>query len=949
MGNVFLQKWHVLWILMLLSGFVHAQKARLSGYVNDAYDKEPLIGASVKVTDGTNPIGTTTDANGHFSFDLPVSKIYTLYISSLGYADHTIESISLQEGGLADLPITLDRASKEIEEITVTAGRVTGSQKAVLSEIKAAAQVASGISSEQIKISQDKDAAQVMARIPGITIVDNKFVMVRGLPERYNQVLLNNVIAPSTEVDRRTFSFDLIPSNVLDRMMVYKSGTAEDVGDYAGGLIKLYTQSHPGNDFLDMSLSVGYRTGTTFSKFLNAPGGSASDLLGFDRSRGLPEGFPSTQSMRESSRRSQLRVDAGRSLSNSFEPQEQTALPQLGLSLAGGKVWRTKGNKEISTLTALNYAQSYQYFNRSFHRYFTQEKGETGRPEPIQHWFDYNDHNYEKENRVGIVSNWMLRFDSDNRIEFRNLFNQIGENVTVLREGVEYQQYAGMPRKNYLMSYRGRSIYNGQVEGTHSLGKGGSSLNWVLGANYLNESEPDLRRFRTFQPSPDDVFQMILPPSSNLFDAGRYYGSLNEKGLEQGLNFEKRLGKGTNDAIKIKTGYLVSYRSREFSARYFSYLYPGQNDPNVGEQIKRMPLSDIFSSSNIKTVDGLTIEEGTRNIDQYGASNLLAAGYVSTQIPLGKLHANVGMRLEYNRQKLDALDDAGNALKVDDPLWSPLAFINLDYKFGPKSQLRFAYGRTVNRPEFRELAPFVYYDFKMDVSKVGNPRLKTAFIHNFDMRYEWYPREGETVSLGVFYKQFQNPIETQIFVMTEQPGLGYTNASSGRNYGAELELRKSLKGVTSSGFLDRFAINLNASVISSEVRYVDTGALAQDGRRPLQGQSPYIINAGIYYSDPVSGTKVGLGYNVFGRRIFAVGSYLFPTIYELPRHSMDLTVTQQITQKASLKLGVQDILNAPFRFYQDSNVDGKVAMDDDHPIFNYKKGTLFTLTFNYSF
>jgi hypothetical protein len=935
-------------ILLLFPLLANAQTGTLKGVVSDSLNKEPLIGVTVKI-EGAGGQGQVTDIDGKFSFSRIDPGKYTVTFTYLSYKTLTLKDVKVAENAITTLDVGMQPATQELQNVVISATRNTGTQKAVIEEIKNAENVVNGVSSDQIKQSQDRDAGQVMSRVPGVTIVENRFVMVRGLPERYNQVMINNVIAPSTEVDRRTFSFDLIPSNVLDRMMIYKSGMADNPGDFAGGLTKIYTQNRTDNDFISFSLSSGFRSGTTFSDFENAPGGNATDLLGFDSKRGLPDNFPTTADIKAAPRRSELRQTAGRLLENNFETQQQTAMPNMGGTLNFGKNWKLgKSEKKLSTVGAINYSQSQQYYVRDFHRYFSWEKEDRLKGIPIQDWFDYKDHSYEKENRVGLISNWQLKLNAFNKIDFRNLYNQIGENTTVIREGMEYQQFSGKQRRNYMLGYRGRSIYNGQAEGTHTFSRSRASLTWILGMNYLSENEPDLRRFRTVQPGKEE-FQMILPPSSNLFDAGRYYGNLRESGYSHMLNFDKALGKSDDGSFTIRAGYMIDYRKREFAARYVSYLYPGTNDPTIGEEIKKMPLSTIFAPENLKMVDGLVIEEGTRNIDQYSASNLLGAGYVSTQIKRGDFTVNAGLRAEYNVQKLNSMDDAGKPLNVNNPILSPLGFLNVGYHITEKQTLRFAYGRTVNRPEFRELAPFVFYDFKMDASKVGNPNLQTCTINNFDLRYEIYPRDGEMLSIGTFYKNFINPIETQIFVMTEQPGLGYTNAESAYNYGVEVEIRKSMQGVTSSNFLNRFSLNLNASLIKSQVSYSDTVVLAQDSKRALQGQSPFIINAGLEYNHSEAGLQVSAGYNIFGERIYAVGSYLFPTIYELPRHALDVTVSKKLSKTTTLKVGVQDALNARYRFYQDSDISGKADVSIDHPIFTYRRGALYTATFTFKF
>lgn len=928
----------LLLVFSSLTGF--SQAGIISGIIQDSLNQKPIGGANISINGVKG--GVVSNANGKFIFNHVEPGTYTVTASYVGYAPLQIEQVKVAAGTKVELTFALSTATGELGDVVIRATRATGkTQGAVIREIKTANQVVSGVSEQQIKLSQDRNAAQVMSRIPGITVVDGRFIMVRGIPERYNQVLLNNAIAPSTEVDRRTFSFDLIPSGVLDRLLIYKSGSPENTGDFAGGLIKVYTSNAQENNFTSVTVSTGFRQGTTGKDFIQSKG-SSTDFLGFDNGfRKLPNGFP-TENLRNLPNRSQQRADAAHLLKNNFAMQNSTAIPDFGVGLSMGRFWDI-GTKRLSTLTAINYSQSIASYSKQFNRYLEQ----TDFTKPVEHRFDYTDNVYEKENKIGLISNWMLKMNALNKIEFKNLFNQIGENHTVLRKGEDFFQGAGLTRQNYMYQYRARTVYSGQLQGTHNLSKSNASLMWVLGANYLGEQQPDLRRFRTIETAEKSgEFRMVLPPSSNLYDAGRFFGSLKEKGVSQGLNYEKKLKATSDNPITLKAGYLVDYRKRDFNTRYFSYFYPGAGSIEEMQRLETLPLDQIFANENIKTTDGFLLEEGTRASDSYTASNLLTAGYVGAVVPIGKLNISGGLRAEYNILKLNTANDAGSNIKVDNKVFSPLAFLNLDYDLG-KNKLRFAYYRSVNRPEFRELAPFLFYDYEFDAEKYGNPNLKTAQIENFDLRYEMYPRDGETISIGAFYKYFRNPIETRILIRSESPAFSFQNAKSGYDFGLEFELRKSLKGLTNSDFLDKISANLNASYIVSEVDYGVDATLGQDSKRALQGQSPYIINAALSYIDSKTGWQVNGAYNIFGKRIFAVGSNLFPTIYEMPRHAADITVTKKIGDW-SVKLGIQDLFNARFKFYQDTDRNGSIDMKNDHSIFNYKRGTNVSATLTYT-
>jgi len=282
------------------------------------------------------------------------------------------------------------------------------------------------------------------------------------------------------------------------------------------------------------------------------------------------------------------------------------------------------GNKmKLTTINNFNYSTSYSYFNRDFFRYLEWED----RSQPVLRRFEYLDDSYEKENKISLLSNWVLQINGKNKIRFKNLFNQIGENETIIRRGTDYIQRVGEELQNYLLGYRSRTIYSGQLEGDHDLNEK-LHLNWVLGGSFLNEDEPDLRRFRTFRKTGqgDIPYTMQLPPSSNLFETGRYYGNLFEYGVNNGVNLTFKTKGDDKQGTTYKAGIYTDYRQRDFSSRYISYLYPGFFNGQIGQELVNLPLDKVFAPENIKTLDGFVIEEGTRPIDSYDASNLLFSG-----------------------------------------------------------------------------------------------------------------------------------------------------------------------------------------------------------------------------------------------------------------------------------------------------------------------------------
>jgi outer membrane receptor for ferrienterochelin and colicin len=932
-------------MLIIVSTYALAQNGTISGVVTDATTGETVIGANV-VIQGTT-VGAATDIDGKFTIANVKPGTYNLQVTFVTYKAHVIPDVVVESGKKTDIQVQMQEDVSELQEVVITGTREINNDLALIDAIKESKLVVSGISAEQITRLPDRDAAQIAQRVPGITIADNRFILIRGVPERYNQVLINGIIGPSTEIDKRSFSFDLIPAGAIDQMLIYKSGAAELPGDFAGGVIKVITKKPTNETFLNVGVGFGYRANTTFQDHAYSDG-SNTDKFGFDDGfRNLPSEFPTTAQLKAANRNSSIRERAGKSLNNNFGYQTKQAPLDMGFNISGSKPF-TIGNINFNNLTTLSYSNSYQYAQSTFKRYNEFDVNSA------EEKFSYTDDFYANDVKVNLLHNWLIDFNEDFQLEFKNLFVQYGEHETTLRSGNDRYQLINYDRKNYAYHYLSRSIYTGQLEGTHHLGDDRTAvLNWGLGLNRISRNEPDYRRFRTIRDKAfagtEEPFLMQLPSAGNLFETGRFWSELQDQGYSHVLNFEKSFG--SNDEKRrpvLRAGYLAEYKSRTFDARYMNYLYPDGAgfDQQVGEELRRLPINDIFSPTNVKRENGFVVEEATTPQDHYEGSNMLGAAYVGGTYPAGKFDITAGFRGEYNRQELTSESNLGTTIEVDNPIFAALPSLNLAYNIGDRSLLRAAYSRTVNRPEFRELAPFLYYQFEYEVAIYGNPDLETAFVNNMDLRYELYPNPGELVSLGAFYKDFTNPIETYLQITAENPQLYFGNAPGATSYGVEVEFRKSLSSLGVSKLLRNTSVNINASWIESQVDIGNTATNQVD--RPMQGQSPYIINAGIYYNDDQSGFSANVAFNVFGPRIFSVGDRIFPSWWEMPRNSLDFQVAKIWNRRFETKLNIQNALNTAYRLYQDNNLDNKIE-DQEALIQRYTLGTQFAVGLSYKF
>jgi outer membrane receptor protein involved in Fe transport len=926
-------------LLFLSSSIIFAQKAIITGKVLDKeQNNEPLPFCNVIVKGTTN--GTTTDENGHYTISVDPGKI-TIEFSFIGYKSILVP-IVVKAGQTLKLNQTLGaEEGVALEDVVITTTRRKNTVSALVLEIKQAKSVVNAISAEQITKGTDSNVAEAIQRVPGVTIVDGRYLMIRGLSQRYNNVLINGAIAPSTEIDMKTFSFDLIPTSSVEKILVFKTSSPDKPADMTGGVIGVTTSENT-TEYTSFGFSLGYIPQTTFKDF-SISNGSSTDFLGFDNGyRQLPGNFPSRNVFQGNNFSPQQIEDAAHTLKNNFVPSNESAMLQSSVKFGIGRKFNI-GNVSVFSDNTVQQSTSYISYDRIFRRYFSLNEGQ----ERPQDWLSYNDATFTKQNKLTFVSNWIFDFSDKFKLKFKNLINQIGKDETILRNGFNYQQKPDDVFNNYSLLYNQRFILTSQLEGEYKINPN-NRLDWVVGFNNVTDKTPDWRRFRTFRPidSPNDPFIMIDPPSSNLFDTSRFFGNSNEYNIGNGVDYtytlERIKGEEEFAPYKFKTGYYVDFRNKTFDARYFSYRLPGNVSFDRREFLVRQPLSTIFSNANVNATDGWALQEGTGARDKFSGTNFYAAGYVMAELPVGKFDINTGVRYEYNFQQLNATDDTGD-LSKDYITGFLLPSLNIAYVFNEKNQLRFGYGRTLNRPEFREIAPFLFYDFVNDRGITGAP-LEVATIDNFDLRYEFYPRKGETISLGVFNKSFKNPIEFVAQITTEQPQFRMKNADKAFSRGVELEFRKSFNEVFKSSFLQKFSTNINLAYILSEVDLGDV--TSQQQVRALQGQSPYIINVALDYQDADSGINSSLIFNRFGDRIDTVGDVIFPSIYELSRNNLDFAFSKDF-KKFKVKFSIKDLLNSPFRFYEDSDRNEKIEFSRDNVVSQFKRGSLFELALTY--
>ncbi len=891
-----------------------AQSGEIRGNIIEKSTGEPMIGANV-IIESLVATGTTADLDGHYSLKVAPGT-YTLKISFVSYNTIELTDVKVEAGKVTEANVVMEEATMGIEEVVVTAVRRMNSEVQMLNAIKTSTAVVSGVSSQQIAKTQDRSASEVIKRIPGISIIDDKFVIARGLSQRYNNVWINAGAVPSSEADTRSFSFDMIPGSQIENIMIVKSPTPELPADFTGGFIKVATKNMPAENGIDISYGVNFNTETQFHDFKYNKG-SSTDFLGFDNGIRDIKSVSSLDNSDFASARldnkdeAQVTEMTRLGFNNDWTVHTRRPIPDQRFSVMLNRRFGTRGSARWGLIAALNYT----YANRT---YIDMKNARYGvynnRKDEPTYLYNYTDNQYTTDARVGGMLNLTYMINNRHRVEFRNIVNQLGRNRHTKRDG--YQYISGLyeqEKQEYV--YSSRMAYSGQLAGIHDL-TAVDNLNWTIGYSYANRNQPDRR---------------IINSEENGFLGDSHYGELQTDQNEILRDFTK-LGESIYSATidyshdfafgsfkpALKSGIYGEYRDREYNARAFYYRWKEENLP--ADFAYRDPVTSILINENFGA-NRLYIYEDTDNRNNYIGTNTMAAGYVRFDIPLQKLNIHMGARMEHNIMSIKNYTSIRETKTITKDYVQTDIFpsVNASYNFNEEHLLRFAYGASINRQEFREVSPSVYYDFDLFSAIKGNPNLKPAYVQNFDLRYEFYPAQGELISLALFYKNFKNPIEWTYLDAGGSYTFTFENAQSAHNYGVELDVKKSFDFVG----VPQLSLTLNGALINSKVQF-DEGSMEHD--RPMQGQSPFLVNAGIFYQDAQDKWTFGLLYNIIGKRIVGIGrvdvsrgstiNNDIPDMYEMPRNVLDFTLRRKIGKRLELSAAVKDILAQSVVFKQ---------------------------------
>jgi hypothetical protein len=877
---------HVIsFLLALAAGYTTARAGVIAGSVKDDKTGEPLIGASIGVV-GTK-LGGVTDLDGKYAIQSVPAGLYSLRVSFVGYAQKVITGVTVTGNETQTMDIRLEPQSTEhgdamrIEDIYVTAERVRTTSASVLTERQRAAVIGDAISAEQIRLSPDGNSSDALRRVTGLSIVDDKFVFVRGVTDRYNSTTLNGVSVTGTDTDsdKKSFNFDLMPASLIASTVVLKTATPDQPGDFSGGLVQVNTLDLP-NDFLAAAnVEGGYDNLSSRTEIKTAPGGGKDWTGKDDGSRALPPGFEGNA--------------LAQALPNTWGTSGDESRMNQTYGLAIGDRYHT-GAGEFGFIASGTYKNTFKVENYHQEPYAVGDAGNRTRI------FLSNGSRYKHRYLWGGLLNLTYRPWGNHTISVENNFTRSAEDKVTQAFGIPESDDS---TRTQTIEWDQRDLYLGQIRGSHELPDlRGLQFDWRLSYSTSEAEEPD-RKFAAYTRFPSGVYA--------LKENYRTWSTLQEDARGAKFDFTYPI----RDA-KLSAGYLYAKRERTFEGDAFTTLTGEVSGANSG--ILMLPIDEIFAGENYGDKK-LQFSPYSDLTGDYDGTHDLSAYYGMVDTPFEVVEHRFrfagGARVEDSKQVVNSPVSASipdiQTARIDETDLLPSA--NFTYQVTDASNVRLGYFESVNRPEFREMANVSYLDFDKNQGVIGNPNLKRAAIENYDIRVEWFPGIGEVLAISYFYKHMTDAIEEQLIPAPGRYVRTWFNSPECKNYGYEIEVRKDL------GFawrhLDNLILQGNYTNVDSKVDYTETyndpetnEAVSVTKDRPMQGQAPYTINAGLVYSMPDVGLSMSVLYNRFGRRLDAVGDTRDQDVYEESRDVLDFALTEQFYPWMRAKFSIRDII-----------------------------------------
>ena len=893
--------------LMMAMQVVNAQTGKVTGKILDGDYNDVLAFANVSVKNTEK--GTTSDFEGVYALELK-EGVYSLVFSFIGYESKEITEINVKANEVITINVTLN-SSVLLKEVMVTSSARQNTEASILFYQKKSATLIDGLSIASINKTGASNIASAIKSVPGVSVQDGKFVYVRGLGDRYTKSILNGMDIPGLDPDKNTIQMNIFPTNILENILVIKSASADLPADFTGGVIDIVTKDFPTQKQMEFSVSGGFNPNMHFKDNYLTYKGGATDFLGFDDgTRTLP--ISTAQIIpNPASAKNRTLGPITRAFNPTLATENKTSLPDFGIGFNYGNQFDVNDNK-------LGFIASFDYKNTTtFYEGF--ENGIYQKPEER----DEFELRFDRRQRGDIGTNNVLAsvltglsyktLKSKYNLNFLHIQN--GESRAALfDQKTEISNAIDVVKDN--LEYTERAITNVLLSGKNTSEDASFITEWKISPTYSRVYDKDVR-LTTFIKLPDG-----FTISSDAGFPNRIWRNLEEINAVGKVDFTKKYELFSNKAV-FKFGGLYSYKQRDYSVYSYEIAFR-----NISPTVFGGDPNAILADENIwtpSTNSGSYIRGNFEPANSFDANQNTAAAYVSNEFKIGeKLRTILGVRAEYFTTFFTGQNNLGSQIYDHENTLEEMDFFpsaNIIYEYNDNTNFRFSYSKTTARPSFKELSVVQIPDLLTGVIFLGNIDLKSSYIDNFDFRYEVYGNQNQMLALSGFYKNFKDPIELVAFSVIAPNQFTPRNSPSAEVLGFEFEGRKNFGFMAES--LKDLTLNVNVSVIGSKIKmnqgineeFDSRKTFARDGEtikdtRELQGQSPFLINAGLNYNNTTFGLETGLFYNVQGKTLEVVGFGQNPDVYVQPFNSLNFNFSKTMGKdsNSSISLKVDNIL-----------------------------------------
>ncbi|MDR9419150.1 TonB-dependent receptor domain-containing protein [Gracilimonas sp.] len=926
----------------------------ISGTVVDAETGETLIGVNV-IIQGTAK-GTATNLDGKYTIDGLQPGTYNLEVTYVSFQKQTITGVEVTAGEVTKLDLTLQPETEQLGDVVISAEAVLDNEAGLLRQRQKSISFSDAISAESISSSGSGDAAGALKKVVGASVVDGKYVYIRGLGDRYTSTHLNGSELPSADPNRKSFQLDIFPSNLLENIVTLKTFTPDKPGNFSGGLVDIATKDFPEQFSFQLSASSGFNTKATFNDLLIGDP-SSTDYLGFDGGRrDIPEvvkeylesgkEFPTLRDTRTDEEAAQTLNQLSQAFNNEFRPRQQQGAMNQSYGISIGNQIPLFGN-DFGYTASFSYGQNFSGYNDgTVSRYDL--VGNYDDSELLFRRLEVADDKGERNVDWGGMATASYRLSPNHKISARFLRTQSGTAQGRYLEGYQVDVPDALFQTRTIQ-YIERSLTSYQITGINYFENFlKTTVEWKASSATSIQDEPDLRYFTTQVDTFPSGAILHSSPTNNFQRPGRFYRDLEEGNKTAGVDISIPFNSFNQTSGNIKFGGNIVDVDRTFREQRFDFYTDNQNltlnDVEGNEDAFFDSVGILGYSNNGRPQFGNYVQNATAPRSSYDATSQVNAAYAMAELPIASWFKVIGgVRVEDASINVASLDTSLAVGKLQNT--DLLPSINTIVSLSDNMNIRTALTRTVARPTFRELAPYITFDFVGGLLFQGNAELRRTLITNYDVRWEYFTAPGEIFAVSGFYKEMENTLERVIRTDLGNDALSIQNVENGRVYGLEVEVRKNLAFIADP--FRFFTVGSNLTLVKSEVdipelelKVIRNANPDAKTTRDLQGQSPYLLNFDIGYSNPNIGLNSSVSYNYFGDRLSIVAEGATPNIYERGYPTLNFTANKTIGSHFEISLKASNLMDPDM-------VQSQKFNGDEYIYQRYNRGRTFSLGIKY--